>query len=547
MFLCYGITQNIFAQWTVTGTVAATYVAANGSNLYVGQNYYGSNPGTSLYFSSNNGNGFVSAMGNGYVPSPSQSQTGTYGPLSNIVFKGTDVFAGVGYVVLQSSNNGASWSNTSSGLPGGGYLAVSGNDIYLASNGIYKSTNNGILWTALNTTITSINAIAANGNTIIVGTTNNGIYLSTNGGLTWNTVNTGLSGQVYAVAILGTTFLAGTSSGLYRTTNNGTNWTITNMSNAVSCFATAGNNIFAGTTTDGSTNGSGVFLSTDNGLTWTGINNGLTPLNISSLAANNTYVFATAQQAIGIQYAGSLWRRPLSEIMPSYVINIFENPTNGGVTTGSGSYLSGSSATLTATANNGYTFSNWTENGNVVSSNNTYIFTVSANRNLVAQFTPITFTVTTSSNPTNAGTTLLGGSYISGSSATVIAIANNGYIFSNWTENGNIVSSNNIYAFTVSANRNLIAQFSSITGIKENPFANSFNIYPNPAGEILNVELDNMNEKQIKILVYDVLGKVMTDEALKLKNGKAQINVSELESGIYFIKAENEVKKFVKE
>ena len=42
---------------------------------------------------------------------------------------------------------------------------------------------------------------------------------------------------------------------------------------------------------------------------------------------------------------------------------------------------------VTATANNNYTFDNWTENGNVVSTNTNYTFTVTGNRTLVANFT----------------------------------------------------------------------------------------------------------------------------------------------------------------
>ena len=39
-------------------------------------------------------------------------------------------------------------------------------------------------------------------------------------------------------------------------------------------------------------------------------------------------------------------------------------------------FVVGSSRTVTATANSGYTFANWTENGNVVSSSASYNFTL---------------------------------------------------------------------------------------------------------------------------------------------------------------------------
>ena len=144
-----------------------------------------------------------------------------------------------------------------------------------------------------------------------------------------------------------------------------------------------------------------------------------------------------------------------------YSINVSANPTNGGTVTGGGSYQQGQSCTVTATANTGYNFTNWMENGSVVSSNASYTFTVNGNRTLVANFTaiPQTYTVSVSANPTNGGMVTGGGSYQQGQSCTVTATANTGYNFTNWTENGNVVSSNASYSFTVNANRTLVANF----------------------------------------------------------------------------------------
>ncbi len=143
----------------------------------------------------------------------------------------------------------------------------------------------------------------------------------------------------------------------------------------------------------------------------------------------------------------------------TYTITVSANPTNGGTATGGGSYNQGASCTVRATAANGYTFTNWTEGGNVVSTNATYTFTVNANRNLVANFTQQSYTINVSANPTNGGSVTGGGSYNAGASCTVTATAANGYTFSNWTEGGNVVSTNASYTFTVNGNRNLVANF----------------------------------------------------------------------------------------
>ncbi len=71
------------------------------------------------------------------------------------------------------------------------------------------------------------------------------------------------------------------------------------------------------------------------------------------------------------------------------------NPTNGGTISGTGHYHHGDIATLTATPKTNYVFVNWTENGTEISTEAQYLFTVTQNRMLVANFqasTPIAVT-----------------------------------------------------------------------------------------------------------------------------------------------------------
>ncbi len=91
------------------------------------------------------------------------------------------------------------------------------------------------------------------------------------------------------------------------------------------------------------------------------------------------------------------------------------------------------------------------------------------------------YTITTSSNPIAGGNTTGGGTYANGTSLTVMATANSGYTFVDWSENGNQVSTNASYTFNISANRNLIANFDEILHIYEINEASSFKIYPNPS------------------------------------------------------------------
>ena len=145
----------------------------------------------------------------------------------------------------------------------------------------------------------------------------------------------------------------------------------------------------------------------------------------------------------------------------TYTVAVSANPTNGGNVTGGGTYNQGQSCTVTATANSGFTFTNWTENGSVVSTQASYTFVVNSNRNLVANFQAQTqsYNITVSANPTNGGSVTGGGSYSQGASCTVHATANSGFTFTNWTENGNVVSTQANYTFTVNGNRTLVANF----------------------------------------------------------------------------------------
>lgn len=155
------------------------------------------------------------------------------------------------------------------------------------------------------------------------------------------------------------------------------------------------------------------------------------------------------------------------ELVPigQFAVVLSANPAAGGTTTGAGSFNAGTSVTVTARANTGYTFVEWTENGSRISTSTNIQFTLNGNRNLVANFRAIPasqFAVQLSSNPAAGGTTDGEGAYASGSSITVSSLANTGYTFINWTDqtSGAVLSTSPNYTFALSTNRSLIANFS---------------------------------------------------------------------------------------
>ncbi|HEY3415106.1 MAG TPA: hypothetical protein VGM51_18890 [Armatimonadota bacterium] len=142
----------------------------------------------------------------------------------------------------------------------------------------------------------------------------------------------------------------------------------------------------------------------------------------------------------------------------TYTISASASPSGAGSVTGAGAYPAGSTVSLQATANAGFGFSNWTENGVQVSTFVPYSFPAAGDRALVANFVPA-YTVTTSASPGYGGATAGDGVYNSGSSATVTALANPGFNFTGWTLYGAPVSQAPAYTFSVSADAPLVANF----------------------------------------------------------------------------------------
>ncbi|MBQ6772115.1 MAG: leucine-rich repeat protein, partial [Bacteroidales bacterium] len=145
----------------------------------------------------------------------------------------------------------------------------------------------------------------------------------------------------------------------------------------------------------------------------------------------------------------------------TYVINATANPTGSGTISGTGSYLENSTCTLTASANEGYSFINWTKDGTEVSTSAIYSFTVTENADFVANFAPSTCTITTTANPTDGGTVTGAGTYDYGTTAILSATPNEGYRFSRWTKNGTTVSTNANYSFTVTEDAAFVANFTA--------------------------------------------------------------------------------------
>ncbi len=117
--------------------------------------------------------------------------------------------------------------------------------------------------------------------------------------------------------------------------------------------------------------------------------------------------------------------------------------------------------TITAKANNGYRFEGFVENNKTISTANSIeLNNITSDRNIVAVFRRDTCNITVTVNPQDTGKYEGAGRYNKGSKVELKAEAYNGYEFTSWTINGQVVSKDRTYTINDLKNDvNLVANF----------------------------------------------------------------------------------------
>ena len=227
-------------------------------------------------------------------------------------------------------------------------------------------------------------------------------------------------------------------------TNNPCTITVpaTNITYTATFAPTATITVVANPSGAGSVSGGGTFVvgSThpitavaSNGWIFVGWSNGSTNNPCALMVASNLTITATFVSAA--------------------TVTTLALPPEGGLTSGDGTYAIGGSASVTATATNGWVFLNW--NGTVT--NNPYVITVPAtNITYTASFAR-TATITVVANPSAAGTVSGGGTFLVGSTNVIAAASSNNWVFTGWSDG----ATNNPHAIVVESNRTYAANFAA--------------------------------------------------------------------------------------
>ena len=93
------------------------------------------------------------------------------------------------------------------------------------------------------------------------------------------------------------------------------------------------------------------------------------------------------KKSVGLYQEEEPWKNHTIKSI-TYDVTIIVNPEEAGVVSGAGTYSikETETVTLSAAANEGYKFVNWTEKDTVVSTEAEYTFVITGDRNLVANF-----------------------------------------------------------------------------------------------------------------------------------------------------------------
>jgi photosystem II stability/assembly factor-like uncharacterized protein len=293
---------------TLTTGIMGQFVTNSSGELFVGTYGFPGEHVTGIYHSTDGGAAWVKLQNE-----IAELRIPALAINSNDVLFAADLDEGD---VYRSTDNGASWQVTNSGLDtdfGIRCLRVNSNDEIFTGcvgNGVYRSVDGGDSWSAVKEGLTGFRidgiAVSQTGN-IFVTAFPGGIFRSTNHGSTWEKINSGMPDPAcscVAVNSIGELF-AGTLTGMYRSFDNGNTWTEINEGLPIGSFVNAidlfsdNKSVYIGTSN------SGVYYSGDNGDDWIAFNSGLSDLFVPSLTSNaNGDLFA------GTQVRGAFRRAP---------------------------------------------------------------------------------------------------------------------------------------------------------------------------------------------------------------------------------------------
>jgi hypothetical protein len=151
-------------------------------------------------------------------------------------------------------------------------------------------------------------------------------------------------------------------------------------------------------------------------------------------------------------------------------------------------------------------------------------------------FEPAWFMITTE-DPAN-GRIYGGGGHQCGNLVTLDAYPDPGFIFKRYFKNGIAQSWASGHSFVASETFTVSAEFTAITTGIDNSIANNgFEIFPNPANNVLNIRFGKLPTDKTTIEVLDIIGQTVYTDSVRDQD--MAIDVSNLSKGNYILKLQS--------
>lgn len=505
-----------------------------------------------------------STNGGGFWKSMNYNKTAKIlGTINDFLLAGTSDDVSISY------DNGFSWTDLPN-LPAMTCITSNTAGTYVGTmSGIYRSLDSGATWEETNTGIISgnIRSMAILNNKLYASHFNM-IYRSSDWGNSWEKLNTYFPyGQgVLCLKAIGSNILAGTEQGTFISSDEGETWTMINSSGATS-FAQHGNDVY-------SSFYSGILISKDNGLNWNSFSD-IRFANTMAILENDLYVANDKLQRISL---GGANQTPVVLTAPQNIssltsignklfcgsnVGVFESINKGETWTSLNNSLSGNYFVDALTSFDQCLYLSRPGEGVDYSRNNSGFWnfysdgfpskiylkndiselavlggklyagtTNAAVWSICPLFTPpiitatniLTETPTLTSSWASGNQWFLNGAAIAGATGHFITVNESGVYHVELTTPAGCQS-------PPSADLDVVI-VGDVSALEDS----RLNIYPNPATQQLNINLNNFeNDQPVKIEIFDMLGKSL----VKLNGyGGESISLETVDypSGMYLIR-----------
>jgi len=123
------------------------------------------------------------------------------------------------------------------------------------------------------------------------------------------------------------------------------------------------------------------------------------------------------------------------------------------------------------------------------------------------------------------------------------------YLIDHYLNKNTLINEGGIYSFNIDTNNLFTSggnRFEIVFGESNTSYENILNrknetqlsVYPNPANDVLNINISNVNFKNSKVMVTNVSGQQLINT--NMSGAQAQLNIESLSNGVYFVNVSNE-------